>query len=225
MSDLDLSTLDRDGALREAAAGLPRLDPPGLPHHRRHRGGRGAPRGPRPGRRGERAGEQRRQHPELRPHPRVLQDTFYTEAERKGALTGRRPGSPGRRRGRTGARRALRDLLGQEAVARPSSISKGDRVAGSIRPDCGRFRGSGYRRLQGPGRPHRVAESCWPRQPGSTRSRRGTRPGSGTSPAYDLRRQRSTWPSREGDPPVGRGHELRVRQPRTVANGTPEFTG
>ena len=121
MSDLDLSTLDRDGALREAAAGLPAstrrafLTSAGIGAGAALLGGLGLVAG---------ASAQANNDVSIFNYALILeyvQASFYTEAEQMGALKG----VAARAAAQIGAVErahvtALRDALGSKAVARPS---------------------------------------------------------------------------------------------------------
>ncbi len=121
MSDLDLSTLDRDGALREAAAGLPAstrrafLATAGVGASAALLGGLGLVAA---------ADAQANNDVSILNYALTLeyvQATFYTEAEHMGALEG----VAARAAAQIGSVErahvnALRDALGSKAVARPS---------------------------------------------------------------------------------------------------------
>lgn len=121
MSDLDLSALDRDGALREAAAGLPAstrrafLTTTGVGAGAALLGGLGLVQG---------ASAQSNNDVSILNYALTLeyvQATFYTEAEHMGALKG----VAARAAAQIGAVerahvQALRKALGSRAVARPS---------------------------------------------------------------------------------------------------------
>ena len=193
MSDLDLSTLDRDGALREAAAGLP-ARPAALPRHARASARARAPRRARRSSGRERAGEQRREHPQLRPHPGVRPGQLLHRGRAHGRPEGRRGAGGGADRGgRAGPRRG------------PARRAR----APGRRPAVLRLREHGHRRRRrscAPPWPSRISprpptrassptsrpRPTWPPPCRSTRSRPGTRPGSATSPASRRPPTRST---------------------------------
>ena len=132
MSELRLDQLDRDGALREAAAALPAstrrafLARAGLGAGGALLAGLGLVEGARG------AGERRRGHPQLRPHAGVRpgQLLHRRRADRRPQRGGRAGRGPDRGR-RAGPRRgASSDALGSQAVARPTFDFQGTTADG-----------------------------------------------------------------------------------------------
>ena len=239
--DLDLSTLDRDGALREAAAGLPAstrrafLATAGVGAGAALLGGLGLVAG---------ASAQTNNDVSILNYALTLeyvQATFYTEAEHMGALKG----VAARAAAQIGSVErahvtALRNALGSKAVARPSfdfgnTVTDGDaflRTAVAFEDlATAAYKGQ---LPQPPGPRH-----TWPRPCPSTRWRRGTRPGSATwspIPRPSLRatrtdrrpRPRTRWTcrSRAARPEkIVASTGFIVAAPATASRRSPRFTG